>query len=201
MKRAIFLLLLLITSACDYRFQDDAVVQKKTVSINYAEGDYDGRLTSALSRALVNTPLLLVNSGGEFTLDVKIIDDSKERIGYRFNRKGSKRSKGLTDVESRREITAEVKLMRTCSKEVAFGPYTVRASADYDYIDPNALIDVATVRADNAQESSLRFSGGQLDSIEAASDYSLDALYRKLANQIVRGIAYRRLIVDQECSK
>lgn len=182
------LLGLLILSSCGYHFEGG---ERTTIAVPYVIGDQEGELTAALIRQISQSPTLSYSHGeGNWILNVKIINVSDERIGFRHDRSPvtEKLRKHLEGIEDRRRVTAEVVIISSSTEEIIYGPQIVSAEMDYDYVDPNSLKDLS-VQGPNGKFFPVEgFSLGQLDTIDAAKSDCLRPLYRKLAQKIIDGI-------------
>ena len=187
----IFLFLLIGLCSCGYRFDGVERSEIKSITVPYVKGDIDGQLTTELIRKLtVSGNFECVKSGGEWLLDIKLINQGTERIGYRYLRQhpSDKREKNLIGTENRTHIAAQVFVINSGNSEVILGPFVVQSEIDFDYVDPSSLSDLAFINSNGEKETSIQFSLGQLDSIEGAQDSSLNPVYGKLAQKIVDGI-------------
>ncbi len=177
---------------CGYRFEEKQSEEERvTISIPYIKGDNEGRLNTELVRVLSEDPHFEYRqNGGMVTLEVLIINDGDDRIGYRYDRNPSsgKRRKNIVATENRRHMTAEVKLIDAYTQEVLIGPVHVKARADYDYVDSNSVRDLTFTNSSGATETIIDFSLGQLDSIEGAHDDAGTPIYRTLAQKILDGL-------------
>lgn len=177
----------LLCSGCGYRYagmDGDPI----TISVPYIPGDVDGQLTNELVYQLGTSGYFVcTQTGGEYSLQVEILSDAEERIGFRYDRDNpsGKREKNLLGVEDRRTITAQVTLVQRVSDKEVVGPCEVTASVEYDYTDPGSPQDLLFAK----KEPIMPFSLGQLDSQEGAHDDAARPLFRKLALQIVAGLA------------
>jgi len=185
-KFFLYLCFALLCSGCGYRYagMDSEPVG---ISVPYIPGDVDGWLTNELVYQLGSSGYFICSqSGGEYTLQVEILSDSDERIGFRYDRDNpsGKMEKNLLGVEDRRTVIAEVSLIHRASNKVIIGPCDVSASVEYDYTDPGSPQDLLFGK----KEAIMPFSLGQLDSQEAAHDDAGRPLFKKLAFQIVAGL-------------
>ncbi len=187
-------LILLMMSSCGYRFAGDG--EQKTVTIPYVIGDVEGQLTNALIRQISSTSQFRYHpSHGQLILKVELIQDVNDKIGFRYQRKEDPKSadknkikKHLFPTENRRTLTAQVSLISSATDDIVYGPLTVSANADYDYIDEGSLYDLTYEIAPEEFIPILRFSEGQLDSIEGAQDDVLTPVYRRLAQNILSAL-------------
>lgn len=188
MKRLLFPIFLLL-AACGYRVDG---LDPITVCVPYVLGDHEGELTDALAFALARTAnYRYVEDGGEWTLNAKIVGDRNDRIGYRYDRdpKSGKLRDNVIGIENRKNITVEVKVVKNSTGELVLGPQKIKASVDYDYDDPNSLIDLSFVNPESSSRvTSIDFSLGQLDSVAAAGEDAIYPIYRLLAQRIVDGM-------------
>lgn len=194
--RALITLLLLLTSACGYRFQDcpeDTVLDSRaaTISIPSIPGDGEGLLNTSLIRAIAaSSQLDYRKNDGSLTLDVTVVSDTANKIGYRYDRdpKTGKLKSNILGTENRRTITVEVKLTDFYTEQVLVGPVKISVNGDYDYLETSSIRDLVFFDPHGAPQTVLDFSLGQLDSIEGASDDVRVPIYQRLAEQIVSGI-------------
>jgi Lipopolysaccharide-assembly len=183
--------MVIVLSACGYRAEGGRSGHVTTITVPYVQGDAEGELTDQLIKQLsASGRFEVVQRGGCLCLNVSLIDNSSERIGYQYSRDDTKRKlhKNLLATENRRLVTAEVTLVNTVSEEILLGPSLVKASAEYDYIDSGSLRDLTFINSQGKKEKTLTFSLGQLDSIEGAQDDAAVPLYRALAQKIVDGV-------------
>lgn len=188
MKRLLFPVLLIL-SACGYRVEG---IDPITVTVPYVLGDHEGELTDALAFALSKTAnYRYVKEGGDWTLTAKIVGDRNDRIGYRYDRdpKSGKLRDNVIGIENRKDITVEVKVVKTSTGDLILGPQKIKASSSYDYEDPNTLFDLETIDpASGIRQPTIDFSLGQLDSVAAAGEDVIDPIYRLLAQRIIDGM-------------
>ncbi len=182
-----------LLTGCGYKTLDSTISRQfNSISIPYFKGDDQGLLTDAVIKTVSATlPLQYVSSEGQVILAGEILSDSSENIGFQYDRDPvlETRIDRLVPNEGRREVKVNITLIDRYSDRVLYGPVEVKASSDYDFIDPDSLIDASFIDRLGNRQSSLFFSLGQLDSKEGAHDISLDPLYRKLALKIAEGIA------------
>jgi hypothetical protein len=182
------LLFLLCLTSCGYHF---ASGDRIAVSVPYVIGDDEGGLTSALIAQIANHPTLRYSyNEGQWILSVQILNVDDDRVGYRYERRpvSGKLRKHLQGIEDRRRIIAEVVILSAESEEILYGPYTVSADMDYDYVDQDSLKDLSIEVDGKVVQTTEAFSLGQLDTIDAAKSDVLTPLYRKLAQKIIDGI-------------
>ncbi|MGK5595238.1 MAG: hypothetical protein ACSNEK_07775 [Parachlamydiaceae bacterium] len=159
---------------CAYQFGlGNSLLQGKTVSIPYIEGDLDGFLTEAVIGEVSKCLNASYTSGcGEVVLKIKIIDDYEENIGFRYDRKrnGSLR-KTIVPIEARATLVAKVEILDSMGK-CLMSPVFIKASLDYDhdYYSSRDRINI--------------FSLGQLSDIDSAQDAARRPLNHVLARKI-----------------
>lgn len=180
--------LILFLSSCGYRFDGGEQI---TVSVPYVVGDQEGQLTDALIYALSNSPNFRFTKGeGKWIVKAKIKESINDRIGYQYDRdpKSGKLRDNVIGIENRRAITVEVSVVDCCGNSV-IGPQTIKAFADYDYVDSNSLQDLSFIDpTTGTRVTSIAFSLGQLDSVGSAGEDALNPIYRELAQKIVDGM-------------
>ncbi len=182
-----------LLSSCGYRFNDeDPTYQSKTISIPFVKGDTtDGQLTAALVREISTSGRFqYVGHDAHLTLQVVIVQDDKEKIGYRYDRHpiSGKLRHNLVPTEGRRVLKTEVTLIDNITQKILVGPVFVTAMAEYDYVNSDNVYDLSFITPNGKRETVLNFSLGQLDSIEGAEDNALDPLYRSMALKIADGL-------------
>jgi hypothetical protein len=194
--RLFFFAVLLLCASCGYRLAGPPDSEEvTTLTVPYVQGDSEGQFTDALSKALSSSGAYqVVQNGGSLTLKAAIISSGQDRIGFRYDRKETtgKLEKNLLPSESRRTVVAEVTLIDTCTEEIVLGPSKVTACAEYDYVNPDSVLDLIFFDPDGTKESTIAFSLGQLDSIEGAHDDASIVIYRVLAQKIVDGMMNAR---------
>lgn len=151
-----------------------------TISVPYVEGDRDGKLTEAIIHEIsISGEYVYRTFGGEWILQAKIIDDSYENIGYRYDQsKKCKLKHYLIPVELREGVLLEVQLVSSCNEAVRLGPTRLLAELDFDH-------DYYTIR-----DGVNIFSLGQLTDIDSAEDAAKTPLYQKLAEKVVSWLIY-----------
>ncbi len=190
MKRSFLFLFLIFLAACGYRFER-GFEGKTTISVPYVQGDYEGKFTDALVRALFQSGAFEYRrSCGRLSLEVVVQNDENERIGFRHDRSNNnnKLRKNIIGVENRRTICAQVTLIDTVTEEIVLGPYSVKSFVDYDYLNENSPEDTSFIDLEGIRETSIGFSLGQLDSKDSAERDALWPLYQRLAQKIVDAI-------------
>ena len=182
MRILTFISSLAILTGCGYTLNTvPGFSDAPTISIPYVQGDLDGQLTSALIHQVsLSGEYVYRSCGGEYVLEAKIIDDTYENIGFRFDRSRKNCLKHyIIPVEMREGILVEVQVIAACSGEVLLGPNRLYADIDYDH-------DYYSIR-DMVNE----FSLGQLTDIDSAEDAAKTPLYQKLAEKVVSWLIYQ----------
>lgn len=182
------LIALLLFSSCGYRYSPkESSESDLTISVPYISGDPDALLNNELIYQLsASGEFSPVQSDGDLILQVVLVSDTHERIGFRYDRDNPSGSleKNLLGVEGCRIVIAEVSLIERGSGKVILGPSEVRASVDYDYTDPGSPRDLLFAKT----QPIMPFSLGQLDSQEGAHDDAARPLFRQLSQKIVVGL-------------
>lgn len=182
MRPARFISILLgLLTACGYTLnQVPDRAEAPTISIPYVEGDIDGRFTSALIREVsASGNYVYRRSGGEWILQVRIINDSYENIGFRYDRSRKDRVKHwIIPVELREGLLIEVQLISGYTQEVVKGPNRIAAQIEYDH-------DYYTIR-----DGVNIFSLGQLTDIDSAEDAAKTPLFERAAEKVVNWLIY-----------
>ncbi len=180
-RLSICLILLLVLSACGYRFgQGILSEQYSTISVPYIIGDRDGDLTAEVVKQMSSSGAFTYTpDGGDLILIAKVVDYDEQNIGFRYDRKKSGRLKDdIIPTETRMQIILDVSLVDASSGSVLRGPTRITASSDFDH-------DYYTTRhRENV------FSLGQLSDIDEARDAVLRPLHEKAARNIVDYITY-----------
>lgn len=190
MKHLFLFLLLISASSCGYRFER-GFEGKTTLSVPYVQGDFEGKFTDALIRAISQSGAFeYERTCGRLSLEVAVMNDENERIGFRHDRSNNTNElrKNIIGVENRRTLCATVTLIDSATEEVILGPYSVKESVVYDYLNENSPEDTSFINSDGIRETSIAFSLGQLDSKDFAEKDALHPLYQRLAQKIIDGI-------------
>lgn len=186
--RSSWLLLLIATSGCGYRwFPDFPDSHRPTIVVPYASGDEDGTFTSEVIRTLTSSGIAKVHANkGEYCLKMALVNGQNQTVGYRKDKQkvSGEIKKNIVACEGRRGISANVTLYKGSTDAIAYGPYLVTADTDYDYVDGDSIQDLSFVNSDGIPTTVLPFSLGQLESIESAQEAASKPLYEKLAQKI-----------------
>lgn len=168
-KPSLILFLLAVTlTACGYRsyntpFTDSA----QTISVNFVEGDINGRLTESLIEELVRKiPLEYVNKDPDFLLNAKVEKYFEKNVSYTFNKEQEK-SFGN---EKRAILEVSFELLNTLTGKKVVGPVQVQAEVDFDY-DQDPSVSVRHM--------------GVVGLVDMSQDSSKDPLFRKVSEKIV----------------
>ncbi|NGX28896.1 MAG: LPS-assembly lipoprotein LptE [Candidatus Anoxychlamydiales bacterium] len=190
MKSSIVLLIFLLTS-CGYHLGRSQNAENISVSVPYISDDFSGIFTNEIIKQVSNSSSLSYNySNADYFLDIKIIENSTRQIGYKYDRNNQNaRQKNLRSTEGRQQVTALVELIEKRTNVTKFGPYKIKASSEFDYVDQDSLNDLSFVNPIGQRGTVLSFSLGQLESIESAKEATLKPLYEKLAKKIVDAIS------------
>lgn len=203
MRRYLLITLMaLASSGCGYRFEgSEEKGDLVTISVPYVNGDIEGQLNAELIKALSASGRFdCIQNQGQLVLEVSVIADADDRIGYRFDRNptSGKLRKNIVGTENRRTISAEVRLLDGSTKEIVMGPQIVKGLSEYDYVDSNSIRDLTFTNTDGKPETILNFSLGQLDSIEGAHDDSSIVAYRNLARKVVDALIIHTSFIDSK---
>lgn len=172
----LFALLLSILAGCGYRFgTGNLPAQYHTISVPYAEGDFDGSFTSELVQEIsASGAFSYRNEGGDLILKVNLLDFNDQNIGFRYHRsKKGRLTRSIVPTETRLSILAEITLIDACTGLCVLGPCQLTGSIDFDhdYFSSRHGINI--------------FSLGQLSDYDAAYDAAKKPLYQVLAQKIV----------------
>jgi hypothetical protein len=178
-------LLAIFLFGCSYHWtsHDD----ERTISVPNIIGDTDGLFTTELIHQCSISNSLSVVSTGRYRLDVKIVKDSVDALGFRRDPQkiDGKIHKHLIQNEERRTVLVDVSLFDQQNQQIVFGPLGLSADVDYDYVDGDSLQDLQFQNAAGERFTVLPFSLGQLESQEAAHEVAQRPLYQKLSQKIV----------------
>ena len=180
-----------VLTGCGYRWEPNYPhAERPSVSVPFVTGDEDGRLTAAIIQTLGSSGLVdVVSSEGNYRLQVSILSNSVENIGYRQDpqKVDGKVRTTLLASEGRKTIAIEASLYR--GDEIAYGPYQIASDAEYDYVDGDSIRDLTFVNPAGTLVTVLPFSLGQLESLESAQEGVSRPLYSRLAQKVVEAIS------------
>ncbi len=166
------------------------------MSIPYIQGDPAGLLNNTLVEMISRSgKYQCVQKGGDLLLQVILLSDVNDKIGFQYDRDNtvSRRERNIIGIENRRTATAQVSVYNAHTEELVLGPFEVKGFSEYDYFDSGSPRDMSFVSPGGKNESIIRFSLGQLDSVEGAHDTTSNALYNDLSQKITRAIVYKDL--------
>lgn len=182
--RWLFSFLCLICTACGYNWANDG---ESAISVPYIQGDRAGIFTSILIRQInESSKFAFSNFNGDYCLKVSIIEVWQEQIGWRrdFLLDNGILQDNIRPTEERKNMKIELRV-ENLAGEAIFGPAVISAYVDYDYLDQDALQDLAFIDPATGPTTVLQFSLGQLETIESAQEASLIPLFQLLSQKIV----------------
>ena len=184
----IFFILPFFLSGCGYRFTPTTYEGERiSLTIPYIQGDPSALLNNTLVASFSNSGRFrCIQGGGDFNLEVVMLSDLNDRIGYRYDRDDvtGSRKPNVLGVENRRHIVAQLTLYNASSGSVIIGPIPIKAWVDYDYVDYGSPRDLNT-QTPVGTVPTIQYSYGQLNTVEGAHDDASVYLYQKLSDQIV----------------
>ncbi|MGL4348250.1 MAG: hypothetical protein ACRCSV_02155 [Chlamydiales bacterium] len=177
-KKIIIIVLCFLSSSCRYHFLSKPNISS-TVFIPYIEGDIDGDLTNVFIQKITAlgyfTP---VSENSDFIIQAQVKSDKSDPIGFQFDPK-YKEDKRVIPNENRRSIELVFSILSGKTREKLFGPYFIKESIDYDFLDDYLCEDTI-----QTQQSYLNFSLGQLDNREAAFSTCGHPLFHKVTDRM-----------------
>lgn len=179
-KSIIIIIICSLNFSCGYHF---LTKQKtfSTLSIPYIEGDLDGDLTNILIQKITDLGYFTPVSGiSDFIIQARVRSDRVDVIGFQFDPKYIEDKRVIAN-ENRRYIELEFSILSGRTREKLFGPYFIKESIDYDFLD-----DYLCENSIQKQQSPLSFSLGQLDSREGAFSSCTTPLFHKVTDRISR---------------
>jgi hypothetical protein len=181
--------LFLLLSGCGYRWHYDYPEgTRPTLMVPFIAGDEEALLTMEIISYVDASGIVdIVPKRGDYRLEVKLLGGANSQIGYRRDPQqiNGQTKKNLLASEGRRTMSVEARLYRGSTEELAFGPYSLTADADYDYVDGDSFRDLTFISSSGVLVEVLPFSLGQLESIESAQEAVQRALYRRISQKIV----------------
>lgn len=181
--------ILFFLTGCGYRWQPGSFEPDRySITVPFIKGDEDGLFTNEVVRAIAASGVADIRfRGGDYRLEISILQNSKETLGFRKDRQkvNGKTKRNMVACEARKNLSIEATLFRGESEEAVFGPYVLEADVDFDYVDGDSYQDLMFVDPHGASQAVLPFSLGQLESYEAAQDAAMRPLYSRLAQKIV----------------
>lgn len=184
------LLLAFFCTACmGYHSLNQPLSYKETpisIAVPVIKGDVDGALRSALVDEFSTNGGYSYQAGqAKYDLVVKIVSNTKDRIGYKYDQQpiSGKMIKRLVPNEGRRTIEIDATLVERVTKKKIKGPIRISGYAEYDYVNSNSFENM-TVDPDSGDlQSVLAYSLGQLGSEEEASNAALNPAFRSVAKK------------------
>lgn len=193
MIKRITLAIAFLFSSCGYQVKS---CSNETLSLSYVGGDHDGFLTSAIvKQILAQSQFNYQEKDGDYQLKVRIIGRGFAQIGYMHDRDDNGTIKeNILPTEGRNIVTVEVILAKRGEDDPFIGPLTIAADMDFDFIQQDALRDIAVTNS-GVEIPMLNFSLGQLENSESAQEGAAGTLYRRLAIKIVDALEenYKKL--------
>ncbi len=186
MRGMIFFLCVCFLCGCGYRI-DGSKEGVVAFCLPEIHGDETGTFNDVLIQELVATGnFVYAPSRAMVSLHVHVLSDASDRIVYRYDRdpNSGKLRKNLVGAMNARSLVAEVSVKDVMTEKMLWGPEKMYARADYDYIDPHSLHDLAFTGSNGVAHSVIDFSLGQLDSEGRAHIDAGEVAYRQLAMQI-----------------
>jgi hypothetical protein len=185
-----FLFLLLCLNSCGYRWNPEfpATGKRLAIEVPYVKGDGDGSLTAEIIRSLAISGAADVRQwGADYKLDVAILRAEGQTIGYRRDRQqiSGESQKNLVAAEKRKTMTLKAALYEKHPNRLVWGPYTIEAYVDFDYVDGDSIQDLVFIDPHGISQVVLPFSLGQLESSEAAEEAAMRPLNVQIAKKIV----------------
>jgi len=170
------LLILILLTGCGYHIGHNRISENyHTVSIPFAEGDATGAFTKELIHVLSASGAYVYQPcNPDAILSVRLIKYYDENIGFRYDRDSEGEiEETLVPSETRRFVSAEVKMIDARRGCVVLGPSLIKVYVDFDH-EFNSSRDAVNV-----------FSLGQVTDIDGAIDAVARPLNRALAQRIV----------------
>ena len=187
-RPALFMAISFLTG-CGYRWQPEYPYQERpSITVLFAKGDEDGTLTQEIVRAIAVSGIADVRSrDGDYRLEIKVIDSTNETIGWRKDEQkvDGKIQRNMVAREARKTISIEATFFKGDSEQIAYGPYSITADADYDYVDGDSYEDLTFLNSAGKTQAVLPFSLGQLEPYESAQEATVRPLYSRLAQKVV----------------
>ncbi len=185
------IVLFLLTSSCGYHL---GVGEKEmVVSLPYVEGDKTTFFTSQLIKEINESPSLSYsNRDGGYFLKVAILDSHETQVGWRIEyiQDNKQLKQRIRPTEGRRTVRVKASLFDASTGAEVWGPHIFSASADYDYINEDALQDLEFYENQIKKETTvLQFSLGQVEPLENAQEASLTPIYRRMAKYIINSLS------------
>ena len=173
------LISLYLTSCGWHMTQEFSQEHRSTIAIPYVAGDQHGKMTSSLVSAVQKQAAFrYVREGGDFILQVTLLDSKSENIGFRYDPEKLSNGKRQTiPNETRRKLLASVSVIDARSGQTVFGPTHVLSSTEFDH------------QYYNLNHNTNAFSLGQLTDVDTTYDVVDIPLYRELSHNIAALLA------------
>jgi hypothetical protein len=180
-----FIFLVFLLFSCSYHLKQ--VRADKSINIPYVNGDFDGLLTKELIYQISSSGVFKYKqSNADYKLNINVDCITNDQIGFRYDRENDgKLKKFLMPTENRQKITATITIFSNEEDKVIWGPKTICADVDYDYVEQDDLKDLSFIDKEGQRTTVLAFSIGQMESINCAQEAALIPLYRSLCRKIV----------------
>lgn len=172
----IFCLVTFLTGCGGYQFGSGALTSKyRTISVPYAENDFDGSFTTELIKQISVSGVFQYNHQcADLILKVRLLEFDDYNIGFEYLiGKDCKLTRETIPIETRLTVIAEVSVLDRSSGEIVLAPIRIAASTVFDH-------DYYSTR-DNINSVSL----GQLTDYDEALDAAEKPLYYNLSKKIV----------------
>ncbi len=184
------MLIAALCSSCKYQsskvdLNGDSVIE---TSIPTIKKDPNGYFRNYLAREIAYANgLYYKEDNAKYKLLVTVTEDTKSKITYMWDRDPvTNTNLGVFyPIEDSRECIAKVELVDGKTGKAVIPAFFVKASADYDYVNPTVRQAVEFSTPSDGNQSVLQYSLGQLDSLEGADKESFNPIYNKLAKKIV----------------
>lgn len=190
------LLSFLCAACCGYQCTSCPVQSTAAmrIAVPLIRGDDSGDLRNALARAVASVPGIVYSSSPDapYHLQVKIISDANEKIGYVWDEEPLTGAwiKRLYPNEGRRKVKISVALREMKTKKALIEPFELNGWADYDFVNPTALKMIEFTDEAGDQQSVLQYSLGQLDSEEGARSEAYSPIARTLADEVALALTH-----------
>lgn len=178
---------LVILSSCGYHITHYDKRINKTIYVGDVINDRSGLLKEALVKSLAcDVSWSLDNKEPLYFLTCKIIDESSDQIGFRYDRyePTSNIINRLIPIEARKKIKSEVFIKNTENNSV-LGPFFLEGSADFDYVNFDTYKDLAFTDHQGNPQATLNYSLGQLDACDGAEEAATLKCYQNLGSKIL----------------
>lgn len=166
-------------TACGYQYGNGAFSRYESITVPYAEDDFDGSFTTELIRQISTSGIYRYQQrSADLVLKVRLMNFEDDNVGFRYyQNKNDRLTRETIPVETRLFLTAEISVMDASSGLIIQGPVRLMATTDFDhdYYSTKEAINV--------------FSLGQLTDYDEALDAAMKPLYFNLSKKIVDYLA------------